>query len=295
MSRKNLATMDRDIGQMIGRPLQEAMAHGIENDMVFGGLMAGQSALQGILAAPVATQNCVIGTRRVTWDGKVYKYSHAGGDCSNELLAYSDHRLQALNWSAVVSGALGATTIVVTVGGSDGDGSGNIAENYLAGGEILISNEATFGSICLSIISNTVVSGGGAMTLVVGTALPFLLTTSHKVEAIGSPYRQLHAVVNCPADASMIGRPTVKATAALPYHWEQTWGPCWITPNNGFNTVDVGNSAYNSQVVVYNGTIGTHDDAVAQTNYQQHIGFVISRTQAGTTQGAPFIMLQISP
>jgi len=263
--------------------------------MIYGGLMAGQSAVQGILATPVATQNCVIESRIVTWDGKVYKYSHAGGDCTNEMLSYSDHRLQALNWSAVVSGALGSKTMVVTVGGSDGDGSGNIAANYLAGGEILISNEATFGSISLKIISNTAVSGGGPMTLVVDTSLPFLLTTSHKVEGMGSPYRQLHSEANCPADASMVGRPTTKATAALPYHWEQTWGLCWITPNNGFSTVDVGNTAYNSAIVVWNGTIGAHDDAKPQSVYQQHIGFVVSRAQAGTTQGAPFIMLQLSP
>lgn len=291
--RRDLSTLDRNTWSPLGRQLQEAMAHGIENDMIYGGLMANQTAMQGILAAPVVVQNCVIGTRRVTWDGKVYRYSHAGGNCSNEMLSYTDHRLQALNWSAVLSGALGSTTMVVTVGGSDGDGSGNIAANYLAGGEILITNEATFGSISLGIISNTLVSGGGPMTLVVDTALPFLLTTSHKVEGMGSMHRQLHAVANCPADASMIGRPTVKATALLPFHWEQTWGKCWITPNNGFSTVDVGNSAYNSAVVVWNGTIGAHDDAKSQSVYQQHVGYVVSRTQAGTTQGAPFIMLQL--
>jgi len=294
MSKRNLATIDTDMFTPIGRMLQQAMAHGILNDMVFGGLETGQTELQGILAAPVATQNCSIGTRRVSWDGKVYRYSSAAANCSNEMLAYSAHYKQALNWSAVVSGALASTTMVVTVGGSDGDGSGNIAANYLAGGQILISNEATFGSISLGIVSNTLVSGGGAMTLVVDTALPFLLTTSHKVEAMGNPYAALAALANCPADAPMVGRPTVKATAALPYHWEQTWGPCWITPNNGFSTVDVGNSDYNNQVVVWNGTIGPHDD-IAHGEYAQHIGYVLSRTQAGTTQGAPFIMLQICP
>ena len=292
--RRNLATIDRNTWSALGRLFQEAFAHGIENDMVYGGLMADQTALQGILAAPAVAQNCIIGTRRVSWDGKVYRYSHAVANCSNEMLSWSGHYLQALNYSVVVSGALGSKTMVVTVGGSDGDGSGNIAENYLAGGQILITNEATFGSISLGIISNTPVSGGGAMTLVVDTALPFLLTTSHRVKAMGSDYRALTAEANCPVDAPMVGRPTVKATAALPYHWEQTWGKCWITPNNGFSTVDVGNTQFNQQVVAWNGTIGPHDD-IAHGEYSQHIGFVQSRTQAGTTQGAPFIMLQICP
>jgi len=265
----------------------------VTQDQLFGSFMAGQASLQGILDAPRATQNCKIASRRVSWDGKVYRYSSAVADCSNELLAYSAHYRQAFNWSAVVSGALDSTTMVVTVGGTDGDGGGNIAANYLAGGEILITSTAGLGSFCLGIVSNTEVSGGGPMTIVVDKPLPLLLTTNYKVEGMGCRYAELTAIVNCPADAPMVGRPTVMATALLPYHWEQTWGMCWITPNNGFSTVDVGNSNFNQQVVVWNGTIGPHDKDKAHGEYSQHIGFVHSRTQAGTTQGAPFIMLQL--
>jgi len=75
MSRQNLATLDRDIGQMIGRPLQEAMAHGITNDIIYGGLMPGQSSLQGLRSVSTE-QNCLFGTRRVTWDGDVFRYAH---------------------------------------------------------------------------------------------------------------------------------------------------------------------------------------------------------------------------
>jgi len=284
-----------NIGQMVSRRIQEAFKYGIDCDITHGGVLPGQTGLQGILADPVAVQNCAIGTRQVSWDGKVHKYSHAVGNCSTELLSYSAHQYQSLNWSAVVSGAKDSKIIVVTVGGSDGDGSGNIAVNYLAGGQLLVTNfSGLTRSFTVGIVSNTVVSGGGAMTIVIDTPLPVLLTASQVVEGMGCCYRELMAVVNCPADSSMVGRPTASATALLPYHWEQTWGPCWLTPNNGNSTVDVGNTNYNNQVVAWNGTIGPHDD-VAHGEYAQHIGFVMNRTRAGTTQGAPFIMLQIAP
>lgn len=242
-----------------------------------------------------ATKSYQIGSRIFDpINGCAYRYSEAVGDCSTEMLAYSAHRLQALNYSAVVSGALGAKTMVVTVGGSDGDGSGNIAVDFLKGGHILITNDGTNGSVTLPIVGNTL-GDSGAMTITLGRKLPHLLTASHKVEAMGSQYAQLTAAENCPADASFQGRPTRKGTSSYPFFWLQTWGPCWITPNNGFQTENVGNSVYNSQIVAWNGTIGTHQYDEIKTEYQQHIGYVLSRTQAGTTQGAPIIMLQIAP
>jgi len=293
--RRNLNNLDRDILQAHGRIFQEAFAHGIENDMIYGGLVSGQSAMQALHANPVAVQNCIIGTRRVTWDGKVFRYSSAMANVGSDYLAWSAHRRQALNWSAVVSGALGANSCVVTFGGSDGDGSGNVALDYLKGGQIVFLN-TLLGALTLGITGNTVLTGGGggACTITLDEALPFLLTNTMKVEAMGNMYAELTAAANCPGDASMVGVASRQATALLPYHWQQTWGPVHVSPNNGFQTENVGNNDYNNQVVVWNGTIGTHEYDDARTEYQQHIGFVISRGQAGTTQDAPFIMLQIN-
>lgn len=296
--RRNLADLDRNTWSPLGRLLQEAMAHGITNDMIYGGLMTGQTALQGILADPVAIQNCLIGTRRVALDGKVYRYASASGNCSTEELAYSVHRLQCLAWSAIVSGTIGDNHLVVTVGGGDGPAAGGVMpEDYLAGGQLLITNfPGLFRSITSTIISNTGCAGTGPITITIADTLPVtLLAGTQVVEAMGSIYRLVNAVVNCPADASAIGRATSFATAALPYHWQQTWGPCFLVPNNGNNTLDVGNSNFNNAVVMWNGTIGTHEEDQAQSEHNQHVGFVLSRANAGTTQGAPFIMLQISP
>jgi len=267
--------------------------------MIYGGLMAGQSAVQGILADPVAVQNCLIGTRRVALDGKVYRYGSASGDCSTEVLACTTNRLQCLSWSAVVSGALGSTSLVVTVGAGDGPAAdGVMPANYLAGGQLQITNlgvpAANARGITSTIISNTGCAATGPITIVISEPLPLEMVNTYKVEAMGSIYRLVHG--GLPADGSAIGRPTSPATAALPYHWLQTWGPCWLVPNNGWVTVDVGNTIHNNQVVLYGGGgISAHDDDVATVEYQQHIGFVLSRANAGTTQGAPFIMLQISP
>lgn len=298
MSRRNLATIDRNTWSPLGRLLQEAMAHGITNDMIYGGLETGQTAIQGILANPVATQNCSIGTRRVATDGKVYRYGSASGNTSTETLAYSVNRLQVLAWSAIVSGTIGDDHLVVTVGGTDGPaGNGVMAANYLAGGQLLITNfPGLFRSMTPTIISNTGCAATGPITIVINDILPVtLLAGTQVVEAMGCPYRLVNGVVNNPADASAVGRATSFATAALPYHWLQTWGPCFLVPNNGWATVDVGNTNFNGQVVIWNGTISAHDDDNPQSEYQQHIGFVMSRTNAGTTQGAPFVMLQIEP
>lgn len=73
MSKRNLATMDTDMFTPIGRLLQQGMAHGITNDMIFGGLVTGQTDLQNLYVSQT-TQNCLVPTRRVTWQGEVYKY-----------------------------------------------------------------------------------------------------------------------------------------------------------------------------------------------------------------------------
>lgn len=294
MVRRNLANLDRDMFQGTQRILQEAMAHGILNDLIFGGLEAGQSSVQALYATPVATQNCRVETRRVTWDGRVFRYAQALATLNTDLLAQSDSHVQDVAYAAIqANGDAGATSFTVTVGGSDGDGSGNIAANALAYGSAIIFRGSE-NSINIQITGNTVVSGGGTMTVTVREELP-ALTTSMSCELMANPYIGVRASTGGDLYKSFVGLPTMPATSTLKWHWEQTWGPCWIAPANGYGVHNVGSQARSNQVVArYNGTIMVHDDTDVESEYQQHIGFVMSRSQ-GNGQGAPFIMLQIAP
>ncbi len=298
MSRRDLAGMDADMFTPIGRLLQQAMAHGITNDMIFGGLETGQTSLQAIHAIS-ATQNCRIGTRRITWDGRVYKYGKAESTLNTAYLCASSNRTQEVGYVAVSTGAAaGEDTIIITVGASDGDGSGNIAVNALKDGILCVDMGQTGAVYQMHIKSNTVLTGdgGGEMTVVVDEPFPLAVTDSMYVEAMMNTNSGL---INSGVSsrASYLGLPQRDATSALPFNWILTHGPCWVTPNNSLAAHNLGNADYSNQVVAhpseFGGSVGPHDDAYALTVYQQHVGFVISWAQAGT-QGAPFIMLKIS-
>lgn len=297
--RRDLSTLDRDIGQDWSRILQEAFAHGITNDMIFGGLVAGQTALQA-LNAIVATQNCRIGTRRITWDGMVYRYTAAEATLKTTFLCASSNKTQEVRYSPVTTGALaGENTIILTVDGGDGDGNGNIAKDYLKDGIICIdmgqvNSDALYQ---MRILSNTKVTGGGPMTIVVDGVFPLAVTDAMNVEAMASPYKGL---VNegLSARSSFMGLPQRAATALIPYSWILTWGPCWVTPaNDTGEDHNPGAADYSAQLVarcnVSGGQVAIHDSGYGLTKYAQHVGFVISWSQANA-QGAPFIMLQIS-
>ncbi|KKM88777.1 hypothetical protein LCGC14_1255240, partial [marine sediment metagenome] len=192
----------------------------------------------------------------------------------------------------------GGNTIIFTLSGSDGDGSGNIAVNYLKDGILCVDMGQVGAVYQMRIKSNTVLTGdgGGAMTIVVDEPFPLAVTTSMYIEAMATPYSGL---INSGVSsrASYLGLPQRDATSVLPYNWILTHGPCWVTPNNGLAVHNLGNANYSNQVVAhpseFGGSVGPHDDAYALTVYQQHVGFVLSWAQA-ETQGAPFIMLNIS-
>ncbi len=295
MTKRDLASIDADMFTPIGRMLQQAMAHGITNDMIFGGLEVGQTSLQA-LTAITATQNCRIGTRRVTWDGMVYRYGEAESTLNTAYLCATSNRFQEVGYSSVTTGAdAGGNTIIFTLSGSDGDGSGNLAADYLKDGIVCIDMGQVGAIYQMRIKSNTVVSGGGACTLVVDGVFPLAVTDSMSIEAMANRYSGLiNSGVS--ADASYLGLPQRDATSVLPFNWILTWGPCWVTPNNSLAVHNLGNVNYSNQAVShpseYGGAVGPHDDAYALTVYQQHVGFVLSWAHAGT-QGAPFIMLQI--
>jgi hypothetical protein len=289
--KRNLATLDRDVFQGVMRIIQEAFSHGITNDLIFGGLESGQTAVQGIQTAQ-ATKNCAIGSRRVSFDGRVYRYSRASATLNCDLLAQRVTAQHMGYTTIAASVAAGESQVVVDFGASDGAaGDGVLAANELENGYWLCFPHSE-NSINRLITGNTAVSaGGGECTLTLDVPLPvaLVLDVDH-CEAICSPYWSVKASTTGDVNKSFVGLPMVAATVNQ-YSWLQTWGPCWAAPQ-----ANVGSAAHSTQVVArYDGSIQVHDntDTSVAGDLQQHVGFVMSRG-SGAAQGAPFIMLQIS-
>ena len=62
--RRDLSAIDRNIGQMWSRIIQEAFEHGIDCDIIHGGLLPGRP-VQGLYKVS-DIQNYLIGTRRIS-------------------------------------------------------------------------------------------------------------------------------------------------------------------------------------------------------------------------------------
>lgn len=78
--RQNLAILDRDIRQPLGRVIQEAFKHGIDCDIIQNGLLPGRP-VQGIHEVSLV-QNYQLESPRKTKDGRVFYYAKAGAACS---------------------------------------------------------------------------------------------------------------------------------------------------------------------------------------------------------------------
>jgi len=237
-----------------------------------------------------ATQRYVLGTRYVTWDGKVYKYAKAGATLDPDLGAksYATQNLAYVTFGAGQTAAIGDRSLRCTFAATDGlANSGVVAENELAGGTCVLFSDTVVTQM-RGIIGNTALAATGEATLYLDAPLQAAITAATSfIEAIASPYLDVRNSQD--ATKSVVGIPVSAATTTYPFCWLQTWGACWVAPQ-----ADIGAGAYKNQAVFRDdGSIGPHDDADAVENYAQHAGFVLQTAQAGG-QGAPFIMLQIS-
>lgn len=235
-----------------------------------------------------------IGDRVVTPDGRVFRYANASATLNPDLLAQQVTGQHIAYRSVQAAAAVGDTSVNLTITAADGAAAdGVIAVDELRGGYIVIfDNDGK--AIQRGIIGNTVTAGAGTITIYLDGALTVALTVDDSAECIASPYLSVKASVGGDGYRGFIGLPLVIATVGQ-YCWLQTWGPCWVAPANGFGSANPGNTQYNLALVArYNGSVQLNDSDVTETEHSQPVGFILSRATAGT-QGAPFMMLQISP
>ncbi len=289
MSKRDLAGIDADMFTPIGRLLQQAMAHGITNDMIYGGLETGQTTLQR-LTVEQATKNCAFGTRRVESDGTVFKYGRAGALFTNirqGIKFYTNldadgikyvkpSQIQAIgDYTVTVVCALGCTV------------------NEFAGGHIIVHTHATANHQFRTIVSNTAATAGNTTVITVSEpwTVALSIVLNYGCEIFVNPWSDLR-LTDGVAHLTVAGLPYIAVTVANNYFWTQTWGICWGNPygTTGSASVDgerrlTFDTAGNICPASDNRYAGDHAD-------MQHAGYTIERSATGTGYGT--FMLQCS-
>lgn len=288
--RQDLSALDRDIQQALGRVIQEAFAHGMTNDMIFGGLEVGQTALQGLYVASTV-KNCRLGTRRITWDGRVFRYAKASNIVVVRQfgLKFYNRMADGISDNLAAESLAGATTITIP--------AANVAANDYADGYVVI--HATAERMFRRVVSNTATSAGN-ITLTLDGALTSDAALATYTEIMKNPYGNV-ALCAGPSGghagqgfSSVAGVPVCLTTVENSYLWIQTWGPTWINPHGDAGSgvdqcerklvFDAEGSVCVADEVSHGGITGTDGD-------EQVAGFIIERVAGGP----PFVMLQISP
>jgi hypothetical protein len=182
--------------------------------------------------------------------------------------------------------------IYVTVGAGDGIANdGVVAAHCLEGGYVVIMDASTDEWMNFCIRDNNAAVSGGKLTITLDGELPYATTTSDYVEIMQTPY--LTTCTNTQDRYAFLGLPMRLATTTYPYHWLQTWGPCWVNPQPLLGVSSP--SAPKVQAVArHDGSIDLYAYGTAVITSSQLVGHVLTVAQGGT-QGAPFVELQISP
>jgi len=297
MSRRNLATgLDRDIAQMPNRQIQEAMAHGITNDMIYGGLLAGQTALQGLRSTSL-TQNCLYGSRRVTWDGDVYKYAYpstisvagTGNFVRPGMGAKNYHNPGFLNVTGgnINARTAGDTTIRILLDATSGAALWFGTAYNMVGAKIVFAGltpPQTF-----SIIAHDVGDDGDTIEFTLDGVVQGDIAAASQLEITPNAYTCLMSGGN--QWTSVVGVPAAPMPT-LYSGWIQTWGILWVTPG----VTGVGSEAEDRTVIFHNdGSLHQWDDDDPTSEGNQIAGFISHMTTTGDWANPPFIMLQISP
>ena len=270
------------------RLLRRGFIDGIESRIIYGQLLDGQTP-QELGDIPTTTQKHTIGSRLVTADGDVFRYAMAGGTLNSDLGCVPQYTQEVGYVTVAASAVVGATSITLDVGASDGiAGDGVVALDYLKGGRILVfpHSDNTF---MRRIVTNTAVAaGGGEMTVTLDRGIPHAITLDvDHCECIASPWKNV--ITSTSAQKSVVGVPSGAWTIGM-FHWSQTWGIVWLAPQGAVQT---GNN--DRQVVFrHDSSVDQHDYSDANVTLAQHAGFVLQDTSGGG-QGAPFMMLQICP
>jgi hypothetical protein len=261
----------------------------------FSGLLGGATGQD--LHVESATKLYNLGTRRVTPDGRVFRYARASNIVTVRHfgLKFWGQIGDGYAGTAVLTASIGDKTFVATI-------AGTVKDEY-AGGYVTFFTTPVQ-TRC--ILSNTVAAADNTVIFTLDQPLTTaLVTDTTYTEILQSPYANVRLTAGpSGGDAgndysSVAGIPAVITDAVNQYLWIQTWGPIWINPHGSSLQTDGITGGERKLVFDCEGSICIVDDVAhgpcgAGGDEQQIAGFIIDRSASGTS-GPPLVMLQISP
>lgn len=239
------------------------------------------------------TQRYIYGSRAMTWDGKVFKYSHAVAAVKSGWGAFNTVDVDGLI-SVVLPNAvaIGDTEWTITVASGDGYAKdGVVAKDELVGGYV-VAGHGEDKVMNRTIVANTAVASGGGTSVITvdGPATQAMTATTSYSEVVLNPYRYLAVAPNESTYESVMCVPAAAAGAGYNF-WGQTWGPCWVIPGGG--DASPGDTANDrTMYFVGDGSVNGGYALTTESGYQL-AGFIIDSTKSGTGC-MPLLMLQIS-
>jgi hypothetical protein len=231
------------------------------------------------------TQRFAYGTRFITWDGRVYKYSLAGA-------AVYTHRLNVF-YNTISSDANGIDYSLLTNAQAAGDteitltnGTTAIAEDYLAGGlAIIVPTEGATDREVMAriVVGNDAAAAAAECTMYLESPLETAVTTSNYAYVMPSSYSNIR-YESTSGYKSFAGLAATYAAAAYKF-WCQTYG----VAQSAQQTTYVGKVAYYRAVYArHDGTLDTQANTVESGGTvvtDQCVGFGLDNNadQNGTT------------
>lgn len=284
-AKRDLSALNTNVGQIIGRMVQQAFKYGIDSDLIQGGLEA--SGVEQTILEESITQNYAIGTRLQTRDGRVFRYCKAGAalpsvntirGCVNDYKPYEGDR-------PATAYSIGDTAITIPAT-STGNSVVNAAVNSYQNGYIWFQMDPHQ----FHLIASNTVSASGNQILTLDKALTIALPAS----ASGGDtmwvtiWPSIYANVK-PASGGMrsaVCKPLIEITNAY-YFWGQTWGPAFFQAGG----TAPGRTA-NYRRVVFSSAGAVLDASAGAVGYQT-AGYILSQTTS--SDGDQMVMLQLAP
>lgn len=216
------------------------------------------------------TKRYIPGTRKITWDGRVFKYAYA---ISAVVPYHGCHAGEA--------GALSYTACPSAVSAGQRYAIATLAsrtEDDLAGGYFVLYHSTIDNTTQYGIVGNEATSGT-TTRIYLDAPTAYASTTSFAHEVYENPYRECSHTTS--GTLAILGVPMMNASSE--YFWMQTWGPCLVSGGEALDT------AVDCRVVKWGSNNVLFDDATKTAG--QIAGYQL---QGDNDNAGPLIMLMCS-
>lgn len=217
------------------------------------------------------TKRFIPGTRKITWDGRVFKYGYANAAVVPYHACHAGEDAAESYTASPSTTAAGSRFVTTTLASR--------TEDDLAGGYFILYHSTIDNTTQYGIVGNDATSGS-TTKLYLDAPLAYASTiTTHAHEVFENPYRELSHTTT--GSYAWMGVPMMNASSE--YFWLQTFGPCLIS---GGEDLDGGTDQrclkFGSNAVLFKDSTKTAG---------QIAGFML---QGSTATAGPMVMLMCS-